>query len=455
MRSLLVRIFLAFWLIIAVTIGAAAISGYYYSERLREALENFEVGDSLLEASESLQSGGRKGLETWLRDLPKTSPMNIYVIDQRGRDLLERRVPYSIIQAMRRFGDRDERSRHLPPDSDNLRPARPLTRLIDANGRVYTFFVVPNRGKSSWFNERTATYFLLFAIVLSAGVSYLLARAISNPISRFREATKAISAGNFDTRVAALVGERKDEIGHLAHDFDSMADELHRAWQQKTELTRNVSHELRSPLARLRVALELARRKAGDLPEFSKMDNETEMLDELIGQILDYSKLEALSDDPPASVNLADMVDRIVDDVRYECRSSGIDGVSIEISSTGNPQIDGYAAALRSAIENVVRNAVRYSPRDGIVMVSLRQQDSRVMIEVTDQGSGVDEPELAHLFEPFFRSRSTLDNKSLSGSGLGLAIARRAVQKNGGTISARNVDGGGFQVTIELPAIVT
>jgi signal transduction histidine kinase len=179
------------------------------------------------------------------------------------------------------------------------------------------------------------------------------------------------------------------------------------------------------------------------------------MLDELIGQILDYSKLEARSDDPPASVDLADLVDRIVDDVRYECRSSGIDGVSIEISGKGNPHIDGYAAALRSAIENVVRNAVRYSPRDGIVTVSLRQQDSRAMIEVTDQGSGVDASELEHLFEPFFRSRSTLDNKSLSGSGLGLAIARRAVQKNGGTISARNVDGGGFQVTIELPAIVT
>jgi HAMP domain-containing protein len=229
MRSLLVRIFLAFWLIIAVTIGVAAISGYSYSERLREALENFEVSDSLLEASESLRSGGRKGLEKWLRNLPRTSPMNIYVIDQRGRDLLERRVPFSIVQAMRRFGDRDERSRRPPPDSDTLRPARPLTRLIDADGRVYTFFVVPNRGKSSWFNERTASYFLIFAIFLSAGVSYLLARAISNPISRFREATNAISAGNFDTRVTALVGERKDEIGHLAQDFDSMADELQRA----------------------------------------------------------------------------------------------------------------------------------------------------------------------------------------------------------------------------------
>jgi two-component system sensor histidine kinase CpxA len=451
MRSLLVRIFLAFWLIIAVTIGVAAISGYSYSERLREALENFEVSDSLLEASESLRSGGRKGLEKWLRNLPRTSPMNIYVIDQRGRDLLERRVPFSIVQAMRRFGDRDERSRRPPPDSDTLRPARPLTRLIDADGRVYTFFVVPNRGKSSWFNERTASYFLIFAIFLSAGVSYLLARAISNPISRFREATNAISAGNFDTRVTALVGERKDEIGHLAQDFDSMADELQRAWQQKTELARNVSHELRSPLARLRVALELARRKAGDLPEFSKMDNETEMLDELIGQILDYSKLEARSDELPARFNLTDLVERIVEDVRYECRASGFDGVKVELAIESVLNIDGFAPSLGSAIENVVRNAVRYSPADGVVSIALRQQASLAIIEVTDQGSGVEASELDSLFEPFFRSRSTLDDKSMVGSGLGLAIARRAVQKNGGVISARNIGGGGLCVTIELP----
>ncbi|MDH3265443.1 MAG: ATP-binding protein [Gammaproteobacteria bacterium] len=452
MHSLLVRIFLAFWLIIAVTIGVAAISGYAYSERLREALENFEVSDNMLEASQSLESGGREGLEDWLRNLPKSSPMNVYVIDQNGNDLLKRRVPYSIIQAMRRFGGRNERPRRPFPDSDNLRPARPLTQLIDADRRVYTFFVVPNRRQNNWFNERTATYFLIFAVFLSAAVSYLLARAISNPISRFREAAVAISAGDFNTRVAAQVGDRNDEIGHLARDFDSMADELQHAWQQKTELTRNVSHELRSPLARLRVALELARRKAGDMSEFAKMDNETERLDELIGQILDYSKLEPRSDDQPSRVNIADLVAQIVDDVRYECRSGGIEGVTVELVGDSRAEMDGYAAALGSAIENVVRNAVRYSPPGGTVTVSLRQQGALAIIDVTDQGPGVDAPELQQLFEPFFRARSTLDNKSLAGSGLGLAIAHRAVQKNGGSITAHNVDGGGLRVRIELPA---
>ena len=195
----------------------------------------------------------------------------------------------------------------------------------------------------------------------------------------------------------------------------------------------------------------MARRKAGDLPEFSKMDNETERLDELIGQILDYSKLEARSDEAAVQINLTDLVERIVDDVRYECRASGIDGVTVDLVVDSHPNIDGHVEALASAIENVVRNAVRYSPVDGLVTVALRQQESRAIIEVTDQGSGVDEAELDNLFEPFFRTRSTLDDRSMVGSGLGLAIARRAVQKNSGSIAARNIDDGGLCVSIELP----
>ena len=294
MRSLLARIFLAFWLIIAITIGAAAIIGYSYSQIMREAFESFEANDIMLEASSNLQSGGRDGLEQWLRNLPDDMQIQVFVIDGKGRELLGRRIPYSIEIAMRRFGSEQDRSIGPPPDSSRLRPARPLTRLIGPDDRVYTFFATPRGGRGGgWLNENTWAYFLIIALLVSAGVSYLLARAISRPVSRFREAAVAIAAGNFDTRVTKSVGARRDEIGHLARDFDRMADELQRAWHQQTELTRNVSHELRSPLARLRVALELARREAGDLPEFARIDKETERLDELIGQILDYAKMEA------------------------------------------------------------------------------------------------------------------------------------------------------------------
>lgn len=454
MRSLLVRIFLAFWLIIAITIGVAAISGYTFAERMRAALENFEVSDTMLEASSSLQRGGRSGLEAWLRALPASSPIVVYVLDRQGKDLLDRPVPFPIARAMRRFGHHHDRMRPPPRDFGNLRPARPLTRLIGPDDRVYTLFVMPKRGTAGqWLHERGGWYFLILAIIVSTGVSYLLARAISQPIRRFREATVEIAGGNLDTRVAASVGARRDELGHLARDFDRMTDELQRAWQQQTELTRNVSHELRSPLARLRVALELARRQTGDLPELGRIEAESERLDELIGQILSYSRMETKADDQTTRIQLDDLVHSVVDDVRYECRSSGINGVTINLDVDGTPIVDGYAVMLSSAIENVLRNAVRHSPADGTVSVSLSEASSLGAIEIEDQGDGVDESELERLFEPFFRSRTTADNKASKGSGLGLAIAKRAIQKNDGAISASNIKGGGFRVTIKLPLV--
>ncbi len=454
MRSLLARIFLAFWLIIAITIGTAAIIGYSYSQIMREAFESFEANDIMLEASSNLQSGGREGLEQWLRKLPDDLKIQVFVIDGKGRELLGRRIPYSIEIAMRRFGSDRDRSVGTPPDSNRLRPARPLTRLIGPDDRVYTFFATPRGGRGGdWLNEYTLAYFLIIALLASASVSYLLARAISRPVSRLREAAVAIAAGNFDTRVTKSVGARRDEIGHLARDFDRMADELQRAWHQQTELTRNVSHELRSPLARLRVALELARREAGDLPEFARIDKETERLDELIGQILDYAKMDAGTGEDPAPIQLDEVLQLVVDDVEYECRSAGIEGVTVELSVEGSPRINGFATALSSAIENVLRNAVHHSPANRPVVVTLGQSSSQAVIEISDQGSGVDETELESLFEPFFRSRSAQSDGQKNGTGLGLAIAWRAVKKNGGTISASNVPDGGLRVTIELPLL--
>jgi two-component system sensor histidine kinase CpxA len=452
MHSLLLRFFLAFWLIIAITTGAAAISGYYYSERLREASENFGDSETMLEASDSLQRGGRSGLENWLRSQPDDPPVVVFILDEQNRDLLGRRAPTRIMEAIRRFGDRQGRSRGSRRDSDNLRPARPLTQLIGPDNAVYTMFVVPRRGAlDDWFEEESLPYFLILAIAVSAIVSYLLARAISKPVRRFREATVAIAGGNLDTRVAQTVGARRDEIGHLARDFDVMTDELQRAWEQQTELMRNVSHELRSPLARLRVALELARRQAGDLPEFIRIESESERLDGLIGQILNYSRLEARDGDDPVRIDLVDLVSVVVEDVNYECRSSGIDGVTIDLEVEGNPVVDGFAEMLSSATENVLRNAVRHSPADASVTVRLRGDAADAIIEIQDQGSGVPEDEIEQLFEPFFRASDAAEKSDYRGSGLGLAITRRAIEKNGGSIAASNVTGGGFLVSIRLP----
>ncbi len=448
MRSLLIRIFLSFWLIIGITIGIAAVAGFYYSERLREALENFEHGDTLLEASEALEENGREGLVQWLREFPSTRGITIHVLDEDRRDLLGRPLPVNIARLMSRH------RRHMRPEGAdrheprNLRRARPLSQLVSADGQVYTLIVFPTRQPSTYLG-RAASGSILFvvALIVSGIVSYLLARAIANPIRKLRDATVSLADGNLHTRVEHSMGKRRDELGMLARDFDSMADKLARAAAQQTELSQNISHELRSPLARLRVALELAKRQAGDLSEFERIHTEAERLDKLIGQILSYTRMDSSPQIEPVQIDLADLIREVVENVNYECESDGIDGVSVTASFDASPTMRGYADALMSAVENIVRNAVRHSPPNSTVIVQLSQENATAIIEILDQGEGVDDSDMPRLFEPFYRTKEAPH----AGTGLGLAIAERAIRLNGGEVTAENSDKGGLRILISLP----
>ena len=451
MRSLLIRIFVSFWSIIVITIMAAAAIGFWYAERTRTTFENFEVSDAVLEASSALREDGREGLTEWLRLLPGVTESLVFVIDDEGKDLLGRRLPANVKVSVRRMSETGRRSHPPKQISRNIRPARPFTQLVGPDDRVYTIFVIPPRNLTTrWLVDKGRGGFVLIALLVSAMVSYLLARTISRPIRRFRESANAIAGGNLDTRVAEHVGRRRDEIGLLAQDFDHMTDELQRAWMQQTELTRNVSHELRSPLARLRVALELARRKTGDLVELDRIDTETERLDELIGRILEYSRLEADSHEHRSNIVLSEMLHSVVEDVRYEFGYQGGEA-SIELEIDTECTIDGYPNALRSCVENVLRNAVQHGPDDGDVRVRLRVEQSQAIVTVEDQGGGVPDDELERIFEPFYRSKARQGEGSKPSGGLGLAIASRATILNGGSISASNT-ATGLRIEIRLPA---
>lgn len=452
MRSLLIRIFVAFWSIIVITIVIAAVLGYTYAERARATVQNFEVSEAMLEASAALRDGGREGLTEWLQSVPGPAVALIYVVDDRGRDLLDRRLPRPVSIAVRRFGEPRSRRSGPPHEFGNLRPARPFTQLVGPDDHVYTFFVLPPQGKlGRWLTERGAVGVAILALLVSGAISYLLARAISEPIRRFRESAVAIAAGNLDTRVTDRVGRRRDEIGLLAQDFDRMANELQRAWQRQTELTRNVSHELRSPLARLRVALELVRRKSGDLPELDRIETETGRLDDLIGQILEFSRLDADPHEQRASVDLDELIQSIVEDVRYEHGRGGREGGIAFESDRGerHPAFRGYPNALRSGLENVLRNAMQHGSEDGVVRVRLRDDGSKVAITIADNGGGVPEDQLDRIFEPFYRA-DTQSQRSRPGTGLGLAIAARAIAMNGGSLTASNT-ANGLRVEIRLP----
>jgi signal transduction histidine kinase len=445
MRSLQLRIFLSFWLVIVLSIALAATIGYIYAERVRATLQSFEVSDAMLDASMALKESGRDGLTEWLGSLPSVAASAIFVFDERGNDLLGRRPPAPVMLALQRFSMQSRGSmRDRGPA--NIRPARPFTQLVGPDDHVYTLFVLPPQGAvGRWVSRNGGRGMILIALLVSAAVSYFVARTITRPVQRLRESANAVAAGNLDTRVAEQVGNRRDDIGLLARDFDDMTSKLERAWQRQSELTANVSHELRSPLARLRVALELAKRRTGDVAELDRIELETERLDAMIGQLLEFSRLDADDQGSVDVIDLGELLQSVVDDVRYEFRGSTL---SIDLETADNVAVQGYAPPLRSAIENVVRNAAQHGQAGGAIGVELSADQDTATIEVTDQGGGVPDHELEHIFEPFYRARSS--GESNSGTGLGLAIAARAIDLNGGRISAENSEHG-LGITIRLP----
>ncbi|MDX2438595.1 MAG: ATP-binding protein, partial [Acidobacteriota bacterium] len=254
-------------------------------------------------------------------------------------------------------------------------------------------------------------------------------------------------------RVGGRVIRRRDEIGQLAREFDTMAEQLERLVGSQRRLLSDVSHELRSPLARLRVALELARDRGGMAADeyFDRMERESARIDDLIGQLLLLERLAAgKPDGEKTTFALADLVGEVVDDASFEASVSGIE---VAVETGVDVAVEGYPNLVRSAVDNVLRNAIRHTPASTTVDVDLGVDADWVKITVRDRGPGVPEEHLGSLFAPFTRVAEARE-RTTGGAGLGLAIARRAVELHDGTVSARNHPDGGLEVELRLPRVV-
>jgi two-component system sensor histidine kinase CpxA len=282
----------------------------------------------------------------------------------------------------------------------------------------------------------------------------LLARHLSAPVGALRAATRGLAGGDLSVRVAPSVARRRDEIGDLARDFDRMAERLEDQVAAHHRLIRDVSHELRSPLARLEVALALARQRTGEGASelLDRIGRESGRLEQLVAQLLSLERLESGSGSgDPQPVDVVRLVDGVVVDARFEAEAQGCE---IRLQGASAPVVSGWLEPLRSAVENVLRNAVACSVAergvDVVIGLESGQAGPVAAIRIRDFGPGVPEDQLGHLFEPFYRVEDSRDRQS-GGVGLGLAIADRAVRAHGGSIEARNHPEGGLEVTIRLP----
>jgi two-component system OmpR family sensor kinase len=337
------------------------------------------------------------------------------------------------------------------PTPRNFRPQRVLPQIVAPDGAAYTVLLVPRR--PSIFGALSlpgiSARILGIALVVSAFASWWLAQHLSAPIRRMQEGARALAGERLDVRVSAGLDGRKDEVAVLAREFDAMADRLRANRSALTRLLGDISHELRSPLARMRLALGLARQPSADTArQLDRMEHEIERLDVLISQVLKLARLNGTNipfEREPFDVD--EMIDEVVRDAAFEGTAKGC---KVETAGAAHSVVSGNRELLRSAIENVLRNAVRYSPRGAPVEVAVDRSAAGLTISVRDRGPGVPAGELERIFEPFYRVAESRDRDS-GGEGIGLAITSQVMKAHGGTARADNRAGGGLEVQLNLP----
>ncbi|HMJ08890.1 MAG TPA: ATP-binding protein, partial [Pyrinomonadaceae bacterium] len=312
-----------------------------------------------------------------------------------------------------------------------------------ANGEQYALIVRWERPRAPAFLGDSGVRFLRYAGLLLTAVllCYVLAMYITSPIAKLRDAAQKLAAGDLKTRVAGKVGRRRDEISELATDFDVMAERIESLLTSQKRLSRDVSHELRSPLARMNVALEIAKQKNdGELsPVLQRIETESGRLNEMISRLLTLSKLETGTRDfRKENISLSALVRMTVEDADFEAKAKN---KSVRILRMDDCRVAGNESLLQSAVENVLRNAVKYTAEFTAVEVSVSARNGEAVVSVADHGEGVPDAELENLFRPFYRVSESRERRT-GGIGLGLAIAQQAVLAHNGKISARNSDDG-------------
>jgi two-component system sensor histidine kinase CpxA len=444
-RRLFWKIFLPFWVAQALLLGVLYMRLHYrlHAENPWWIQPDRRLVPSLADlAAHRFEGSGQPALRALLDQSSIPHRVNYWLLDAGGRELSGQPLPPEI----RAFAERALRNEGMVRPDEAIVIVSPITTAHGSYLLIGEFIPPP-------LSERVPgdiLWVLKLGTVISALMCLVIAHYLSKPIERLRNATNELARGNLDIRVGASMGRRRDEIADLVRDFDSMAGELRNQIQSERNLLSGVSHELRSPIARMRLALALAR--SSDTPERNEMldriEQDTIQLDSMLERILTVARLENGQYKPKfESISLNDLIGEVLDDARFEAAATG---AIINYADDALLEVNGDPGLLRSAIENVVRNAIFYSGQDGQIDVRVRLEDGNAVLTVRDHGSGVPQDALPLLFKPFYRVDDARGTNT-GGMGLGLAIVRNAVAAHGGTVTARNASPHGLEVELRLP----
>ncbi len=433
MRGLFWKIFLWVWAtMILIVVATALYSNYFLPvERIGRG-EARELVNFYANATASIyNSGGEKAVSHWLSNLKPPVTMKIRVRDNSNGTTIAKSKLGKIPEKYWQTG--------------------PVFRIPiwTADGHMLRFIAVFPTTRAELQQKRLYQNIvrIIFAFLIIGIICYLLSLYLTKPLRKLQSAASAIAAGKLSTRVAEKIGSRNDAISELATEFDRMAEKIESVMNAQRSLLQNVSHELRSPLSRLQVSLDLARRNSNSKidNELDRIELEAEKLNDLIGEILSFSRLQNLEKPNIENIDLIALIKEIIHTVDYEFSQLAL---PIKL----NTNIETYPLKadkklLARAIENILRNAYRFNPTDKPIEISITQENHHITITIRDHGPGVDDEELEQLFKPFFRGHKS---QGTEGYGLGLAISQQAIRLHKGTISASNTHNAGLEVLITL-----
>ncbi|MGS2722731.1 ATP-binding protein [Porticoccus sp. GXU_MW_L64] len=449
MGRLFWKLFTAFWLAFVVIIVGGFLGLSLYRQYLTHELFENSSRPEVVTVANTLRDDGVEAAQRLLREMRSSGKslrrLGLVIVNEDGTASL----------SGRELSPRNHRNIQHALSKPLMYPQK---QVVSPQGASY--HVISMRQQRGGNDEPSMTsgrwLILSIATAVSLLLCFWLARYLSRPIKRLSRATRSYSAGNLAVRVAPHVGSRRDEIADLARDFDDMAGKLQQLIDGQQQLLTDVSHELRSPLARLQMAVGLARKRQQDSSlnsdELDRIERDVKRLGELVGQVLTLSRLETgvAPQHRQDLLDVAELLSTIIEDANYEATSKGC---QVTLEADIEPTLMADGELLHQALENVIRNGVRYSEANTEVTVAITATEPGFFaINVCDRGPGVAGDLLEKLFEPFVRGSAARERAPDDrGYGLGMAITKRAIEYHGGSVSAHNRDGGGLCVTVRLP----
>jgi signal transduction histidine kinase len=436
-RSLFWRIFATFWLAIALVAGLALLLGHALNQDAWILSRHPGVNRLAPTWTAVYEMHGPTAAQLYLEEHRRRFGVDVQVLAENGQPVIRGTFPAraAIFEARQSRRDQSLPWRRLTDDYTS--PATGATYLFIY--RIpYTELQAWHRGSLLW-----PVSALVIALVVLAGFSLLLTLSITRPLDRLRGAVHDLGQTTYQQNSLARLSRRRDELGTLARDFNRMGARLQSLISSQRQLLRDVSHELRSPLARLRIALGLAERATPEEREvlWPRLRRECDRLEALIQEILELARLDA---DPGDRVAIA--LEQLFEQLRENARLVA-PGQRIDSRIEPGIALRGWPDMLERALDNLLRNALRFNPEGEPIEISAKTMGDNLELTIRDHGPGVDEDHLPQLSEPFFRA----PGQTAAGHGLGLAIARRAAERHGGKLLLSNHPQGGFVATLQLP----